>query len=87
MRRAIPATGLSSGAGEGRPSPQPGRASGRDSDVRTAGVRPIPPHAEPDNRHLGGFTALLQDVIAMAIPGKLDVTLKINQLPQAKPAL
>ncbi len=23
----------------------------------------------------------------MAIPGKLDVTLKINQLPQAKPAL
>lgn len=32
------------------------------------------------------FTVLLQDLIAMAIPGKLDVTLKINQLPQAKPA-
>jgi len=30
--------------------------------------------------------ALLEEVIAMAIPGKLDVTLKINQLPQAKPA-
>jgi hypothetical protein len=28
----------------------------------------------------------LEDVIAMAVPGKLDVTLKINQLPQAKPA-
>jgi len=25
-------------------------------------------------------------VIAMAVPGKLDVTLKINQRPQAKPA-
>ena len=30
--------------------------------------------------------ALLEEVITMAIPGKLDVTLKINQLPQAKPA-
>ena len=30
--------------------------------------------------------ALLEEVIAMAIPGKLDITLKINQLPQAKPA-
>ncbi|MCC6134358.1 MAG: ProQ/FINO family protein [Candidatus Contendobacter sp.] len=30
--------------------------------------------------------ALLQEIIAMAIPGKLDVTLKINELPQAKPA-
>ena len=29
---------------------------------------------------------LLQEVIAMAIPGKLDLTLKINQLPQVKPA-
>jgi hypothetical protein len=31
-------------------------------------------------------TALLQEILAMAIPGKLEVTLKINQLPQAKPA-
>ena len=30
--------------------------------------------------------ALLKEVIAMAVPGKLDVTLKINPLPQAKPA-
>ncbi len=30
--------------------------------------------------------ALLKEVIAMAVPGKLDVTLKINQLPQAQPA-
>ncbi|CDI04636.1 putative Fertility inhibition FinO-like protein [Candidatus Competibacter denitrificans Run_A_D11] len=29
---------------------------------------------------------LLPELIAMAIPGKLDVTLKINTLPQAKPA-
>ena len=28
--------------------------------------------------------ALLEEVIAMSIPGKLDVTLKINTLPQAK---
>jgi len=31
-------------------------------------------------------TALLQEILAMAIPGKLEVTVKINQLPQAKPA-
>jgi hypothetical protein len=31
-------------------------------------------------------TALLQEIMAMAIPGKLEVTVKINQLPQAKPA-
>ena len=30
--------------------------------------------------------ALLQEIMAMAIPGKLEVTLKINQLPEAKPA-
>jgi hypothetical protein len=30
--------------------------------------------------------ALLKEIIALAIPGKLDVTLKINELPQAKPA-
>lgn len=32
------------------------------------------------------LTELLPELIAMAIPGKLDVTLKINTLPQAKPA-
>ena len=32
------------------------------------------------------LTELLPELIAMAIPGKLDVTLKINALPQAKPA-
>ena len=32
------------------------------------------------------LTALLPELIAMAIPGKLDVTLKINALPQAKSA-
>ncbi|MCC7221465.1 MAG: hypothetical protein IT490_12145 [Candidatus Contendobacter sp.] len=31
-------------------------------------------------------TALLQEILAMAIPGKLEVTVKINQLPQAKPS-
>lgn len=31
-------------------------------------------------------SALLQEIMAMAIPGKLEVTIKINQLPEAKPA-
>ena len=31
-------------------------------------------------------TALLQEILAMAIPGKLEVTIKINPLPEAKPA-
>jgi hypothetical protein len=31
-------------------------------------------------------TALLQEIMAMAIPGKLEVTIKISQLPEAKPA-
>ena len=30
--------------------------------------------------------ALLQEIMAMAIPGKLEVTIKINQLPESKPA-
>jgi hypothetical protein len=42
---------------------------------------PTAPALSPAEQH-----ALLKEVIAMAIPGKLDVTLKINQLPQAKPA-
>ncbi len=32
------------------------------------------------------MTVLLQEVMAMAISAKLDVTIKINQLPQSKPA-
>lgn len=35
---------------------------------------------------LNQLTALLPEIIAMAIPGKLDLTVKINTLPQAKPA-
>lgn len=46
---------------------------------------PASPPADPDTRSFD-VTALLQEVIAMAIPGKLDVTLKINTLPQVKPA-
>ena len=30
--------------------------------------------------------ALLKEIMAMAIPGKLEVTIKVNQLPEAKPA-
>ena len=41
---------------------------------------PAPPAPALDGK------ALLEEVIAMAIPGKLDVTLKIHQLPQVKPA-
>jgi sRNA-binding protein len=39
------------------------------------------PVRSPAERH-----ALLKEVMAMAIPGKLEVTLKITQLPQAQPA-
>ena len=45
-----------------------------------ATASPAPRHDEKVEQ------ALLEEVIAMAIPGKLDLTLKINQLPQAKPA-
>ena len=51
----------------------------------TASPRPRHPPAAP-RRDENAEPALLKEVIAMAIPGKLDVTLKINQLPQAKPA-
>ena len=48
----------------------------------TASPRPCNPPPAPRRDE----NALLEAVIAMAIPGKLEVTLKINQLPQAKPA-
>ena len=51
----------------------------------TSPASPASPPADPDTPSFD-LTALLQEVIAMAIPGKLDVTLKITQLPQAKPA-
>ena len=48
---------------------------------------PRPRHSPPaPRRDENAEQALLKEVIAMAVPGKLDVTLKINQLPQAKPA-
>ncbi|MDG4557490.1 MAG: ProQ/FinO family protein [Candidatus Contendobacter sp.] len=40
--------------------------------------------AEPARISPPDLTVLLPELIAMAIPGKLDVTLKINQLPQVK---
>ena len=55
-----------------------------DADA-TAPPRPRHPPAAP-RRDENAEQALLKEVIAMAVPGKLDVTLKINQLPQAKPA-
>jgi hypothetical protein len=47
---------------------------------------PVPPAdaAEPTRISPPDLTLLLPELIAMAIPGKLDVTLKINQLPQVK---
>ena len=51
----------------------------------TAPPRPRHPPPAP-RRDENAEQALLKEVIAMAIPGKLDVTLKINQRPQAKPA-
>ena len=48
---------------------------------------PRPRHSPPaPRRDENAEQALLKEVIAMAVPGKLDVTLKINPLPQAKPA-
>ncbi len=54
------------------------KAAGQSSSPAPA---PAAPALSPAERQ-----ALLKEVIAMAIPGKLDVTLKIQQLPQAKPA-
>ena len=51
----------------------------------TAPPRPRHPPPAP-RRDENAEQALLKEVIAMAVPGKLDVTLKINQRPQAKPA-
>ncbi len=68
------------------------------ADARTPRVRqpraavdatasPLPPNLHPAPRRDEKVEqALLEELIAMAIPGKLEVTLKINQLPQAKPA-
>ena len=55
-----------------------------DADA-TAPPRPRHPPPAP-RRDENAEQALLKEVIAMAVPGKLEVTLKINQLPQAKPA-
>ncbi|MCP5135081.1 MAG: hypothetical protein H6976_16180 [Gammaproteobacteria bacterium] len=54
------------------------KTAGPPSSLASSAAAPV---LSPEERH-----ALLKDVIAMAIPGKLDVTLKIHQLPQAKPA-
>ena len=51
----------------------------------TAPPRPRHPPPAPQ-RDKNAEQALLKEVIAMAVPGQLDVTLKINQLPQAQPA-
>ena len=62
--------------------PKPPAAADADA---TAPPRPRNPPPAP-RRDEKAEQALLKEVIAMAVPGKLDVTLKINQLPQAKPA-
>ncbi len=65
------------------------------ADARRPRVRQPPATAEapappmslnPPPAPLDDEPALLKELMAMAIPGKLDVTLKINQLPPAKPA-
>ena len=50
--------------------------------ARRPGTAPPPAPVTP----LADLNVLLPELIAMAIPGKLDLTLKINQLPPAKPA-
>lgn len=58
-----------------------------DAAAVDATAPPRPRHSPPaPRRDENAEQALLKEVIAMAIPGKLDVTLKINQLPQAQPA-
>ena len=59
-----------------------------DADAAADATAPPLPRNPPPapRRDENAEQALLKEVIAMAIPGKLDVTLKINQLPQAKPA-
>lgn len=61
------------------PRKKPATTTPPDSDESASS--PKPPKLSPIDR-----MALLQEIIAMAIPGKLDVTLKINALPEAKPA-
>ena len=56
-----------------RPSPAPAETP----------ASPRPRHPPPAPRR--DEQALLKAVIAMAVPGQLEVTLKINPLPQAKP--
>ncbi len=58
------------------PRPKRAAAEGLDSPAGAAEPTGISP---PD------LALLLPELIAMAIPGKLDITLKINQLPQVKP--
>jgi hypothetical protein len=60
------------------PRKKPAAATSPGSDESAS---PPAPKLPPIDR-----MALLQEIIAMAIPGKLDVTLKINELPEAKPA-
>ena len=50
-----------------------------------ATASPLPPNSPPAPRRDEKVEqALLEELIAMAIPGKLDVTLKINTLPPVK---
>jgi len=71
--------------GEITPDPQ--------ADARRPRIRPSPAPAEtpasprpgnPSPAPLDDEPALLEELIAMAIPGKLEVTLKINTLPPIK---
>jgi hypothetical protein len=59
-------------------TPRPKKPAAPGTGEPAISTEPAPP---PIDR-----TALLQEIMAMAIPGKLEVTLKINQLPQAKPS-
>ena len=56
----------------------PKKSAKRATDPSATTTEPALPPIDP--------TALLQEILAMAIPGKLEVTVKINQLPQAKSA-
>ena len=82
-RKAVVLGGARYGA-DGQPS---GEVTPEQQEfAKTPRPKKMPATAASADRPTVDMTALLQEVMAMAISAKLDVTIKINQLPQSKPA-
>ena len=85
-RKALAAGGLRYGldgqpAGEVTPDQQAFAKPSKPQHRKSAGPATGEPAGPPIDP-----TALLQEILAMAISGKLEVTVKIKQLPHAKPS-